>query len=90
MAAVAHEKARRWGRAFRRKTLAFRSLGTCPHGRARTRGGETGKAYDDHRLFIRHGGRGKLRDNSLLVQMETPAKGECRGNDRKCDDGAHN
>ena len=53
-------------------------------------GGETVKAYDENRLFVRHGCRRKLRDNGLLVQMEAPAKGECRGNDRKCDDGAHN
>ena len=53
-------------------------------------GDEHRKAYDDNRLFVRHGGRRKLRYNSLLMQMKAPAKGECRGNDRKCDDGAHN
>ena len=36
MSVLSREKARREGRAFRRKTLAFRSPGMCPHWRIRT------------------------------------------------------
>jgi hypothetical protein len=40
-------------------------------------------------LLVRHGGRRQLGDVSLLVMMEATAKGEGRGDDGKCNDGAH-
>jgi hypothetical protein len=41
-------------------------------------------------LFVRNGCRRQFRDVSLLAVMETPAKGDGRGDDRKSKDGAHN
>jgi hypothetical protein len=66
----------------------FSNAGTYPRGLERVRGG-SGKAYEDHRLFIGDVSGGKFRDNSLLVQVEAPAKGERGGGDRKSYDGAH-
>ena len=69
--------------------LLLQIQGMYPHEVARTRDG-IGESYEDHRLFVGYVSGWKFRDNGLLVQMEAPAKGECRGNNRKCDDGAHN
>ena len=86
----AHEKARHGAGLFDAE-LALSGAGLVVRaGGARTRGGGPGKAQVDCRLFVRHGSRGEFRDHGLLVHMETPAKGERRGDDRKCDDGAHN